>query len=139
MGGQETHAAQAVAHHEHEPVVPAAVRRALGVQRRQAGAVLLHAVGQRPVRHQLQPRRDEQPDLLGEGAGEDLRGGRGRGGHAAEGEGREGRGLEGRGRPVRGRVHAVEAVVDGGEGLHCCWGCGDGRLGEAAVEARGDV
>ena len=117
--------------------MPASVRRALGVQRRQAGAVLLHAVGERPVRDQLQPRGDEQPDLLRERARQDLGRGRGRGGDAVEGEGREGRGLEGRGCSVRGCVHAV---VVGRESIHCCWrGRREGWLGEAAVETGGDV
>ena len=61
------------------------------VQRREADAMVLEAVGQGPGLGELQARGDEQSDFLRDGAGEDPAVGV----VAAEGERREGRGLEG--------------------------------------------
>jgi len=63
--GGETDTAAAVSDDEHEPALATAVLAAFLVQRRQAGAVLLDAVGERPVVDELQPRRDQKANFLG--------------------------------------------------------------------------
>ena len=83
-----TYAAAAVPDDEHEATPAPAVLVTFLIQRRQAGAVLLDAVGQRPVVDQLQPRRDQESDLLGQRAREETRGWGRAFLDAAQGEGR---------------------------------------------------
>ena len=69
IGEDATHPAHAVAHDQDEAVVvPTRKFLALLVQRPQTRAVLLDAVDERPVRDELEPGRDEEPDFFAEGA-----------------------------------------------------------------------
>ncbi|KAH9830706.1 hypothetical protein Tdes44962_MAKER09017 [Teratosphaeria destructans] len=137
-------AAVGVADHEHEPAPLAAVLVAEVVERGQRAAVLLEAVRQVPTVLQLQTRRDEQADLLGQGFAEQSalppRGVF----VAMEREGREGRRLEGRELALGGQ----EGGGGGGGGGHAAVpvgaeGFGErGRgvvFGEAAHDGRGGV
>lgn len=134
------HAAAGVPHDEHEAAASAAVLVGLRVQRRQRHSVLLQAVHHVPRVDELEARRDEQPDFLGEPCAEQAAGFTGRGFVAVEGEGRERGRLEGA-RDAPGRledaVHVCCCVVrrdDGTCAVRVC-GCLCGLRVEAAEEA----
>lgn len=114
---------------QHKPVMAALILGTFLIKRGEADPVLLHAVRQRPLGHELEAWRHQQPDFFSQRPGQDLGRGGGRGGDTAERERGQGRGLVGRcGALQRRRDHAV------GVGIHQRRWWRFGRLGQAAVE-----
>lgn len=67
-----TYSARRVLHHEDEASASRGELRAPPVQRAEAGAVLLEAEDEAPRVDELEARRDEQADLFGHEARQDL-------------------------------------------------------------------
>lgn len=118
-GSMNTYAASSISNHKHKRAALGKIGgRAFIVECRQADAVLLQAIRQRPGIGKLQAGRNEQPYLLRQRAGEDLRRGGSGGVESDEGKRGQGRWLEGRCGAVRRGVDPVGHVVWWwGEGL----------------------
>jgi len=72
-GENGTYTARRVLHHEDEAGASRGEVRAPPIQRAEAGAVLFEAEDEAPRVDELEARRDEQADLLGDEARQDLR------------------------------------------------------------------